>query len=790
MNSNTISGSLLDSHMLSVLNAHLERHFECRTERPIPIEYTLPPLAQIDDLQDQVNAVLSGNPAAVSRFRAEIMRMSGGRRRKGVSDWLRAVVPSRKFCSESVNDEQEKPADIGHPLLPAERWLSLVAATVYSARTSEELAVLLEALIDGIEGYGALIRLFDLARTNSKAGAENVASAYKAYLNNFTAESLNRLFDAMDEEGGLTLLHHIRPIAGGTAVIAHDLDPSLAEIPPDLPPWMLDCLRESTVRLQLSGYGVAGDGYEITLVEPDTGCPGDTIVIEGRGFDGVEAVEFTGDEGQSVRATPISVDGDRIEVEFPDDAVTGPVWLYIPQREQLCSGISSLLARPGMPGEIAGGRARVNAFDFYYSNRCLVAGAGENLVWSVEPPGAEVNIIDHFEGAANSLYSGTDADGHVLVRFAEADIGEHRLEITARSACDDVPYSLSFNVFVGSRGARFSVAGVELTQGIQRFNPSNFSDSMNNSVALVGGKDTVVRVYVSNDGGTGSASKISGVLRLNGIEFMPMNRNAAGEPFIELGMAPRRNGVDGTLNFLIPAAAATGTHTAEIDLFNVDACPIATASASHEISWTDFPAFPVTVLRISEPGTGAVITPANALDTITRAFERLPSTMAEVRFVPNPFRIHEGTTEANYCMDGGYYQLALSVAYQHNFDEGTSHTSSWVGIYSRFGCAAGGMMSWPYTSTCISQNDAETVAHEIAHTIGMGHTWAWCDDLFQPVACHRPEPRPGLNTEVVFDIRNNRVILDAPDLQSYEPGFRFLRPEHWEMVRRLMTNRF
>jgi hypothetical protein len=217
---------------------------------------------------------------------------------------------------------------------------------------------------------------------------------------------------------------------------------------------------------------------------------------------------------------------------------------------------------------------------------------------------------------------------------------------------------------------------------------------------------------------------------------------------------------------------------------------MSSTSTTHEISWTDYPAFPVTVLRISEPGTGTAITPADALDTVTRAFERLPSPMTEVRFAPRPFSIGAGTTEANYCNDGGYYQLALSVAYQHNFDEGIHHRSSWVAIYFRTRCSAGGMMSWPYTSTCISQNDEETVAHEIAHTIGMGHTWERCEDIAQPVACHHPLPFPGLNTEVVFDIRNNRVRLNTPDLQSYLAGYRFLRPELWEMTRRLMTNRF
>ena len=785
-----MTGALLDNRLVSVLDAHLARHFDCKPEQPPSIHKTLPPLTQIPDLMDLASEVLAGKPAAAARLRAELSLIATGRRRKGISDWAQVVTSSLPLCAEPTDDAQ-LPAD-SHPLLPIERWLHVVAATVYSARSPVELAGLLEALLDGLEGYSALTRLFDIVRASNDIEFSRIDAAYRSYQKYFDPDFLRGVASASNsnQNENTRLLHDMSHSALGTRMFAGNLDRDLIEIPPDLPPWMLDCLRESTIQLQLSGYGVAGEGYEITTVEPNTGCPGDTIILEGRGFEGVEAVEFTGADGQSVRADLESATDSRIEVVFPRDAVSGPIWLYIPERVLLCSGISSLLARPGVPGEISGGLPRINSFDFVHPGRCLFADSNPSLAWSVEPPGASVEILDHFEGDRRTLYSGNEADGYVRVPFEEAHIGEHRLEIVVRSECSYEPQSISYNIFVGAKGAPFSVAAVEVTQGIQRFSMIDLADPTNNSIDLVNGMDTVVRVYVQNDGGTASDSLITGVLRLDGIDYTPMNRNTAGEPFIRLGLSPRRSDVNGTLNFLIPAAAATGTHTAEIEVFNVDTCPIHSTTELHEISWVDYPAFPVTVLRISDPGTGDVITPAAALDTMTQAFERLPSPMTEVRFAPRPFVIHEGTTEANYCRDGGYYQLALSVAYQHNFTEGTNHSSSWIGIYFQFGCSAGGMMSWPYTSSCISQDDVETVAHEIAHTIGMGHTWELCEDVRQPVACHKPLPFPGLNTEVVFDIRGNRVRLNTPDLQSYRAGFRFLRPELWEMTRRLMTDRY
>ncbi len=788
----TMSRTILETRVLAVLGAQVSRVFANQCEPPVPLEAVLPPIAHIEGLPETVADVLAGNPGAPAKLRAELARLSTNRRRRGVSDWIAAVTPKLASCS---CDEDQPPALKVHPLLPAEQWVHLVAATVYASRTRQETAAMLEALLDGMRGFGALARLSNAAKS---ASDDSVTAAWNALVRQLysnagqlpsdvdAAQKVDR-FERPDE-GALPRL--IRPI-GSYSTLPNSLDPGLAEMPPDLPDWMMDCLRETTAQVMVSGYGVEGVGYSIDSVTPEFACPGDMVVITGSGFEGVEAVELTGPDGRPVGIAPLNATSTSIEVEFPATAASGPVWLYIPQRVPLCSGISSLLARPGQPGEILGGVPRIHSFDFYFGDRCLQVDVPYPVAWSVDPAGAQVFIREHSSGAPFVLHSTTDPEGVTNVRFGSSQIGTQELDILVYSSCSPIPAEERITIQVGTEGALFSIPGVEITQGIQTFTPEDYSNPTNNRLAPIAGKSTVVRVYVKNETGGGSNATITGVLRMDGIEYAPINRDAAGQPFIPLGAVSDRTNVDGTLNFLIPSGAATsGSHTVEIEVFSVDACPIASASFTTTIIWIEYPAYPVTVLRIAEPDTGASVTRIQALVLVTRAFDFLPSNILGIRLARTEFQIHPGTTEANYCRDAGYYQLALSVAYRHNWEEGGVHRTAYLGIHSRTDCTANGMMSWPYTSTCISESVPRTIAHELAHTVGLGHTWGWCEDVFQPVSCYRPEPAPGLNTEVVFDIWGNAVVLDAPDLQSGLGAFRFLRPELWVRARGLMNTRF
>ena len=358
-----------------------------------------------------------------------------------------------------------------------------------------------------------------------------------------------------------------------------------------------------------------------------------------------------------------------------------------------------------------------------------------------------------------------------------------------------------------------TILGIEITQGVQRFNLASPADPANNSVGLIANMDTVVRVFVASDRGgfDGDQANVTGYLRLGSETYRPINGSPAGSsPIIRAKPMPLRTRIDDSLNFRIPAADCNGLErTLRADVFASDPCIGFTfATAERTVSWPEHDPLPVTIRRIADPHTGNVVSVERARDIVVQAFDRLPSPATEIRMRPGIFTIPDVSEEADYCINNAaFWELALSVAYEHNGIEGVwpdPHESVWIGLFFQ-DCNPSGMMSWPWTSTCISEAQSsvsavevfEVAAHEIAHCVGMGHTKTSagedCESVAQPVACHilpGPTPETGAIGEVVFDIRNNELQTAAVDLMSYRNGFRFPHPDHWERIRAGMDGRF
>lgn len=451
-----------------------------------------------------------------------------------------------------------------------------------------------------------------------------------------------------------------------------------------------------------------------------------------------------------------------------------------------------------------GCRPRINSFTVNSGRSCVPRDTSAILSWSVHPVDAEVVIKEQIESTDRELSNGPGPSGSLALDTST--MGMRLLSITAvnpHADCAEITDQISLEI--GPPAAVLTILGIEITQGIQRFSLDDPSAASNNSVALIAGMDTIVRVFVrsSRDGFGMDTTRITGWLnlrhtgRLDSTRYAPINGTSPGStPVIEAKPFPFRDQIDDSLNFRIPAAEAHNDGIISIEVVTAETCEdYVSVHTSQPIRWLDRPAYPVTIRRIADPGTGDAVSEADALRIINEAFDRLPSPRTNIRLRPGVFTIHPGTAEANYCRDGGFYQLALSVAYEHNSVEGLApdpHESAWIGLFFQSGCTAGGMMSWPWTSTCISKFDPKAAAHELAHTTGMGHTRTMfgerCDDLFQPVACH-DLPNGGQLTDVVFDIRNNRVISGAWDLMSYG-SYAYPHPNHWEAIRERMDTRF
>lgn len=781
-------------------------------------------LANVPDLLDQATEVLLGNPIAARRFR-EMLGSFGG-----------AIVPTtsalRIFETHQNNKclcKQMEGTDVGpikavpfsrmsQQLIGMKRLEPVLAATVYASRDTDELATLVGGIELGLTGANELNTLFDLVLNGATAPA--IASAFDTAVRVSSFANFPSLAGFTPGEDGLPVpgfgpglgfgprtgapwFIWPPPVPGGGTPGQPEPEP-IPEVPvldPSLIEHFEQCMIfEIIPNLHRLGIGFrelvygTSSNYVIEAVEPDNACPGDIITITGTNFDGVVAVRFVDGRGRTISVAPATATATLITVPLPAEAVSGPVWLYIPVITRLCL-TEFVLARSGLRGSIRVGRPSIVAFGLEGHRGCVTRGTPIRLHWSVEPTDAEIRIIQVLDETETVLFEDVSAMGHIDVDTRTLGSYQFRIEVNNPYASCGTATAMTA-LEVREPTPIIEIVGVEVTQAIQIFNLADPRAASNNSVELIANMDTVLRVFVRSLTSDTVPVRISGTLEIDGIVYRPINRPS---PFINTPREPLRAETNHSLNFLIPAADARGLEMpVTVRIFTAGYyCGDVEEGWTQTLSWADLPALPVTIRRIADSD-GSVISARDALDLVRGAFRKMPSPMTAITLHPGVFQIHAGTTEDNYCNDGGYYQLALSVAYEHNDTEGYApdpHESSWIGIYAQTGCSASGMMAWPWTSTCISQRNLTTAAHELMHTVGLGHTVTGierCEDVAQPVACHRlPDRADGRLIQVPFNIENNVAVRVASDLMSYRGGnTRWLSPELWVEGRRLMNTRY
>jgi hypothetical protein len=764
------------------------------------ISISLCPLPTIDGFENLLEdawGVLDENFVATRRFR-DTLEVLGG-----VDEASRSTLqPQRDTLEELAKQLTQQSTDFSavENLLGREAFIPVILAAGFSARMQpQQLNRYLQTTLDQISAYRPISALYTAAQMALSGGSKELAYFRTVLL------GLNRWCGPDNFPFPPDPFPEIP-------------DPSISN-PEVLEHWGCTADAVQAIRFLREQVGFpprprpASGEYSIESVTPERACAGETITIRGTGFTSSPGlVRFSGYRGRL--STPIDIapatwTDTEITVVSPEDARCGPLSLRIVEEVltvNVCDAFVDLSTyRPAASTAIfMGCRPQIFSFNVNSGRSCVPRDTSATLSWSVHPVDAEVVISEGSGSTVRELYNGSGPSGSLALDTST--MGMQVLSITAvnpHADCAEVTRELSLEI--GPPAAELTILGIEITQGIQRFTLDDPSADSNNSVALIAGMDTIVRVFVqsSRDGFGMDITRITGWLNLRHSEhldstrYAPINGTPPGStPIIDAKPFPSRDQTDDSLNFRIPAGAAFGDRIISIEVVTAEPCEdYVSVSTSQPIRWLDRPAYPVTIRRIADPGTGDVVSEAEALRIINEAFDRLPSPRTNIRLRPGVFTIHPGTTEANYCRDGGFYQLALSVAYEHNGVEGLApdpHESAWIGLFFQSGCTAGGMMSWPWTSTCISQLDPEVAAHELAHTTGMGHTrtsfGGACEDLFQPIACH-DLPNNGQLTDVAFDIRNNRIISGAWDLMSYGPN-RYPHPNHWEAIRERMDTRF
>jgi hypothetical protein len=338
---------------------------------------------------------------------------------------------------------------------------------------------------------------------------------------------------------------------------------------------------------------------------------------------------------------------------------------------------------------------------------------------------------------------------------------------------------------------KLKITGIEITQGIQTFDRTN--GPPDNSLEVVGYKDTIVRVYLSADRNgfnNDLVPDVTGVLEFDGIALSPINGQVpdncgswtAGNPFVTARPAAQvdRAETDHTLNFRIPASLATpGNHVLAVRVTSPEICgePLGTF---REIlwQWKSANALPIRYLRIEDnhptTGTNSLPTIQEAACTISRAFDLIPSPAtdvgeAKITIVKTQFDL---TTSAGLIQLGEHLADArqecsfwewLGIGNCSQYDSG----AIWIGLHKSYFAGVGKTCGDISISPIYDpQADAGQrrgrviAAHEIGHNLCFEHVGKSCLFLGLPFpqnANYCPANN-GLLWDVPFDPFWNEAI--------------------------------
>lgn len=598
--------------------------------------------------------------------------------------------------------------------------------------------------------------------------------------------------------------------------------------------WYLRCLMrgESSFRSPSSR-----ERYTITAVSPPSACGGDTVTITGRNF-GTEPgrVEFATPSGP-VTVAAESWSDTEIVVTVPSDATAGSLHLRIPRGPvNICGKFVVLFKYPtdDSIGTFAGGPPGVS---LYADSGCHAPGDEVYVSWTVRPATAT-----DLELAIDGVGTFTDI-GHVESRQVTipTSIDQPRtltVRVTATTACGTTTTTDTIEVDVAPE---LTVAGMEVTQGIQRF---ALGGTNNNSLDTIAGKDTIVRVFVraDRDGFAGDeAPGVTGDLDVDGVTLQPMNgsvptsataRTAPTMSITAVG-APDPTVTDHSLNFRVPAGLATGTKRLRARVFAPETCgEVPFDTQSMDWTWREERALPVRYVRIRDDapgnGTGQRPTRAQSLFTVRRAFDLLPSpptdiapawddTLETTRDFGDSTTADGDPNEHAQLLDDldGFRTRGVLAEWVDEragpFDFGPLFEAAaqyWVGLTVRFNRGrayrpGNASLSCIYRvsdgdaiTTNLTNPDTRRVktAHELGHNLDNTHITLSCPGLTAPgcpdSGCYA-HPTAGVlqGNEVAFDPFWNTVLLDdanAPttisDTMSYGCT-RWTSPDLWTNLR-------
>jgi hypothetical protein len=484
--------------------------------------------------------------------------------------------------------------------------------------------------------------------------------------------------------------------------------------------------------------------------------------------------------------------------------------------------------------ETEGGRASAPLIQFFRIDLpCAPPDGRVTISWKASP-GSSVGLTIEDDESQYCCLSKQPSSGTFdwIVPGSFTEPIELKISLTAEAYGKTVFESLPFHVDVTPT---LIITNMEVTQGIQTWyqadgTPYNEDDNPpGNYLESVAYKDTIVRVYISadRDGFNGDlVPDVTGVLVFDGHDSVfdpnddvggigpltPINGQVPnscggwtdGDPFITA--RPRdqidREITDHTLNFRIPSGLLTpGLHFFDVEIVAPGKCgETVTAHASMVRQWKPSGTLRVRYVRIrddnSTNGTGTRPTQAEAMCTIARAFDLLPSSTADI----GPAWQETYSTTRDLTTNAGSSGLLADLDDKHNcdfFEWATQLFGSdcpdddgarWVGLTAPFN------RGWAYRggNTCISAMYNPAIqpqdhmlriktGHELGHNLGFAHAQLGCPTMPNN-ATYNPADNSTL-WDVPFDpFWNTAISGNVGDFMSYACN-RWTSVDSWNQMR-------
>jgi hypothetical protein len=555
--------------------------------------------------------------------------------------------------------------------------------------------------------------------------------------------------------------------------------------------------------------------YVIDEVIPLRACPGETVTINGYGFDSVpELVRFARREAvnQWIDVEPQSWSNEQITVVVPEQAGCGLRLALAPKVRQACGRYVD--AWPTATGEVAfeGGAAQILNFavnDGTDTTNVLPGGTLEVTWRTCAADDVHLEIIRVEDGSVEYELTGAAAEGVWTVELFQCNsTTELRVRLTATGSCAPLQVVRELSVFIHELPA-LSVHGIEVTQGIQYYRSAEHltdEDDIedDNHMQLVAGKTAYVRVYLRSgledeafDDGIlngvegwidlqriedGTAVPISTLTSVNG----PIDARWGFEEY-----ADERGDVDASLNFLIPAQEMRGRLRFDVRVEVLDTgqtpCGGGTAEASLEVDVDLDQTLNIVAIPVAYDGPDFDDPTSNATVTIAAPTEeqflnRLGWTLRAFPVNEDPqvrttsgltidFTLDGDRTGDGGCSQAWYNFLAFNML-PARISDGNEPNAVYLGLIpddlpmNPSGCATLGV-------TGLNVTKRRTIAHEIAHILGRPHAPRGDVGFFDPqYPAYEPyddaDVPNGSLGEYGFDVGNEKIYPPGgADLMSY-----------------------